>query len=73
MTLENNKDGAPELRVNSSSDINSGIDAVTEDLNNMAVLNDNDTTTLSTCVNCGKGETENDKLKKCISYFSLAT
>jgi len=67
MTLENNNDGAPKLHASSSSSINnsSGIDAVTEDLNNMAVLDDNDATTLSVCANCGKKGDEDNSLKFC--------
>ena len=51
MTLENNTDGAPELHVSSSSDINSSstsIDAVVEDFTNMSVVDD------SVCASCGK-------------------
>jgi len=51
MTLENNKDGAPELQISSGSDIHSSstsIDAVTEDFTNMGVTID------SICASCGK-------------------
>ena len=78
MTLENNKDGAPDVS-SSSSDINISIDAVAENFTNMAVLDDNSTATLSVCANCGKskGETEKDKLKNCsacklVKYCSAA-
>ena len=80
MTLENNKDGAPDSDVSSSSsDINSrnSIDAVAENFTNMTVLDDNDTTTLSACDNCGKGEDNGNSLKFCgacklVKYCSAA-
>jgi len=55
MTIENNKDGAPELHA-SSNDMNNSIDAVAEDFTNMGVVVDNSTATLSLCANCGKEE-----------------
>jgi len=62
MTLENNKDGAPELHVNSSNDINnsSSIDAVTEDFNSISILEDN----MSACACCGK-EGNSDEMNTC--------
>jgi len=77
MTLEN-KDGAPEL-INSSSDINNSsntIDAVAEGFTNMAVLDDNDKTSLLVCANCGK-DGDNSSLKFCaacklVKYCSAA-
>ena len=75
MTIEN-KDGAPELYVNSSNNINNSIDAVTENLNNMAVLDNNDTV-ITMCVNCGKEEDKDNSLKFCsackmVKYCSIA-
>ena len=61
MTLENNKDGAPELHFTSGSDIHSSstsIDAVTEDFTNMDVTID------SICASCGK-EGNSDDMNTC--------
>jgi len=56
---------------------NSSIDSVTEDLNNMAVVDNNDTTTLSICANCCKEEDDDNNLKFCgacklVKYCSAA-
>ena len=74
MTLENYKDGAPELHVNSSSsDINnsSSIDAVTEGVENVVLDND-----VSMCASCGKeGTTDNmNTCNKCkmVNYCNAA-
>ena len=65
MTLENNKDGAPEQQDNNQPNSNS-IDAVTENFTNMAVLDDNENTSITMCANCGKGEEdEGNSLKFC--------
>ena len=61
MTLENNKDGAPELHISSGSDIHSSstsIDAVVEDFTNMSVAGD------GICASCGK-EGNSDDMNTC--------